>query len=228
MRTGRFSTRSHMVVALLVASACAAGATLPGAVTPAGGEPTASSSKAGEAAKRKRCGRGKVLVRRRGRSSVCAKKCRRGFKHRVSKRGKVTCARKRRTPPSATPPPSTGPVAGTYSGTTGQGRSVRFTVSGAHVTGFEAGVSTYCTTQGNQRIVFDAIANVPPMAIAPDGSFSYSGPPESGNAQIRGRIVGSIATGTVGMSRGDTHFEGGQIYFGTCSAYDISWSASVG
>jgi len=40
--------------------------------------------------------------------------------------------------------------------------------------------------------------------------------------------VGRSATGTVGMSRGDTNYQLGQLYFGACSAFDISWSASAG
>lgn len=231
MRIGRFSTGSNVIVALVVAGACAVTGTLPGAVTSAAGEATASSSEAGEAAKRKRCGRGQARVRRRGRSSVCAKKCRRGFKHKVSRRGKVSCVRKGwpPSPPATTPPPaSNGPAAGTYRGTTAQGRPVTFTFSGGQVTNFAAGVNTYCTTQGNQRTVFDAIASIPPMAIGPGVTFSYTGPPQSGNAQIRGRIAGNSATGTVGMFRGETNFEGGQLYFGNCSASNISWSASPG
>jgi hypothetical protein len=219
-------SRPRLFLTVLLAAGCATATTLP-AAAPASDGPSASSP-AADAAKRKRCGKGKTRVRRKGRKSVCAKKCRRGFKHKVSKRGKVSCARKPKRGESKRQSGGGGPAAGNYTGTTAQNRPLKFTVSGGQVTGFEAGVNTYCSTQGNQRVVFDAIANVPPMAIGPGGTFSYDGPPSSGNAKIRGRITGGSATGAVGMNRGDTNYSGGQFYFGACTASDVAWSAKSG
>lgn len=205
----------------------------------------ASTNESAANAAAKKCGAGKVKVRRSGRSAVCARKCPSGRKHRVTRRGKVRCVRKRTNapappappapngapapPPSDAPPAqSGGPAAGNYSGTTDQDRPVTFTVADGRVTNFEAGVNTWCSTMGNQRVNFDAIANVPPMAIGPDGSFSYTGDENDGNVEIRGTVTGSTATGTVGMNRGDTNYSGGQMYFGSCSASDIPWSAAAG
>jgi hypothetical protein len=236
MYLGRISSRSSIAKALVVVvGACAVGTASTGAAMAAAPADATVAPAAAEAAKRKVCARGKVVVRRPGRSSVCAKKCRQGFKRKVSAKGKVSCVAKPKrkqggSAPGASPQPppaANGPAAGAYGGTSEQGRPIGFTVAGGQVTGFEAGVNTYCSTQGNQRIAFDAIANIPPLAIGADGSFSYTGPEESGNAVVKGRVVGGSATGTVSMSRGDSNFQGGQIYFGTCSAIDIPWSAAV-
>ncbi|HEV2812646.1 MAG TPA: hypothetical protein VGW10_05275 [Solirubrobacteraceae bacterium] len=227
-------------------------ATLLATAVPAAVSASADSASSSANAAAKRCSGGKVLVRRPGRSSVCAKPCPSGTKRKVSRRGKLSCVRKRTPAPSpqspepgappaggppapsgtepaqpAQPAPS-GPAAGTYSGTTEQQRPVGFTVEGSEVKNFEAGVNTWCTTMYNNRVVFDAIANVPPMAIGPDGSFSYTGDETNGNMKITGRITGTTATGTVGMMRGDTNYSGGQMYYGQCSASDVPWSATLG
>jgi len=189
-------------------------------------------------------------VRRPGRSSVCAKRCPAGTKRKVSRTGKLSCVKK---PKPATPAPSGGGTstappsgggtppaggsepapapsgpAGPYSGQTEQSRPVTFTVEGNEVRNFEAGVNTWCNTMYNNRVNFDAIANVPPMAIGPDGSFSYTGDETNGNMKISGVVTGKTATGTVGMMRGDTNYSGGQMYFGSCSASDVKWSAAGG
>ena len=195
----------------------------------------------------KRCPAGKVAVRRAGRGAVCARKCPIGRKHKVSRSGRVRCVAKRKAAPApapqapagspSTPPagdappppgPTAGPAAGAYSGTTDHSRPVTFNVADGQVTNFEAGVNTWCSTQGNQRVAFDAIASIPPLPIGPDGSFSYSGDETNGNVEIRGKVVGASATGTVGMNRGDTNYSGGQMYFGSCSATDVPWSAATG
>lgn len=180
-----------------------------------------------EATAKKKCGKGTTRVKRKGRRSVCAKKCKSGYKHKVSRRGKVSCVRRRRssTPAPGQPQANSGPKAGNYSGTTAQNRSVTFTVAGGQVTNFQAGVNTFCSTPGNSRIVIDAIANVPPMAVGPDGSFSYKGTSDEGNPEIAGKITGASASGTVGMNRGDTNYSGGQLTFGSCSASGVTWSA---
>jgi hypothetical protein len=121
-----------------------------------------------------------------------------------------------------------GTAAGSYRGETEQRRPVTFTVSGGRVTGFEAGVNTWCTTQYNQRLNVDSIANVPPMPIGADGSFGYDGDHTNGNMAVAGRVTGAGATGTVGMNRGDTNYSGGMMYFGSCSASGVKWSADVG
>jgi hypothetical protein len=199
-----------------------------------------ASTPAASAAAKKKCRAGKVLVRRPGRSSVCAKKCPAGTKRKVSRRGKLSCVKKQGAttptgdapagPVGTTPtsPTTTDPAAGNYSGQTAQQRPVGFTVEGNEIKTFEAGVNTWCSTMYTQRIVFDAIANVPPMPIGSDGSFSYTGDETNGNIKINGSVTGGTATGTVGMNRGDTNYSGGQMYFGSCSASDVTWSATAG
>jgi hypothetical protein len=240
-------------VALILAAACALVA-LSTATPPASagtGSPAASAAA-------KRCAAGKVRVRRPGRGSVCAKPCPAGTKRKVSRKGRLSCVKKKSgttapqspsaptgggappppqgggTPPpndggSPPPPPaSNGPAQGDYNGQTEQSRPVTFKVVGGEVQTFEAGVNTWCNTMYNNRVNFDAIANVPPMAIGPDGSFSYKGDENNGNIDIKGQITGNTATGTVGMNRGDTNYSGGQMYYGSCSASDVKWSATAG
>ena len=217
----RLGARLNAVVVLVLACALATTAGVAGAETPSTG------AGAEAAAKKKKCGKGKTRVKRKGRSSVCAKKCKAAFKHKVGTRGKVSCVRRKITTKRApAPQPSTGPKAGNYSGTTAQNRPVTFTVEGAQVTNFQAGVNTFCSTPGNSRVVIDAIANIPPMAIGPDGSFSYKGTPDQGNPEIAGRITGGRATGTVGMNRGDSNYSGGQLTFGACAASGVTWNAT--
>lgn len=236
----RIAIAAVVVIAALAAIALASGPAAAGT-----GSPAASAAK-------KKCGGGKVLVRRPGRSSVCAKKCPAGSTRAVSRKGRVSCVKKGRvdTPPvpappapsgGGTPPPppsndpgpsappaSSGPAQGNYSGQTDQSRPVTFTVGNGQVTNFEAGVNTWCNTMYNNRLNFDAIANVPPMAIGPDGTFSYKGDENNGNMDIKGQVTGNTATGTVGMNRGDTNYSGGQMYFGSCSASDVKWNATAG
>jgi len=213
--------RLKFVMVLALVCALASTSSVAGAAAPAGGP-------AGQAAaKKKKCGKGKTRVKRKGRSSVCAKKCKAGSKHKVSRRGKVSCVRRKRKGTSKPAPQgNSGPKAGNYSGTTAQNRTITFTVAGGRVTNFQAGVNTFCSTPGNSRIVIDAIANIPPMAIGPDGSFSYKGPSDQGNPEIAGKITGARATGTVGLSRGDTNFSGGQMTFGSCSGSGVTWNAA--
>jgi hypothetical protein len=220
-----------IATALLLAAATWAVSAI--AASSAGASTTASAAA-------KRCTGGKVLVKRPGRSSVCAPRCPAGTKRKVSSRGKLSCVRKPGTgsgpaPAPAPPTPSgtepaapSGPAAGTYSGTTEQERPVGFTIEGGQVKNFEAGVNTWCNTMYNNRVNFDAIANVPPMTIGPDGSFSYEGDENNGNMKITGVVTGNTATGTVGMFRGDTNYSGGQMYFGNCSASDVKWNATTG
>jgi hypothetical protein len=221
---------------LLVVALLATTVMLLASVLDAGAAP--ASAPVASAAAKKKCRSGKVLVRRPGRSSVCAKKCPAGTKRKVSRRGKLSCVKKPTTPTADAPsdttgtapsaPTPSGPAAGTYSGQTEQQRPVGFVVEGNEIKTFEAGVNTWCTTMYNNRVVFDAIANVPPMPIGSDGAFSYTGDETNGNIKINGSITGSTATGTVGMNRGDTNYSGGQMYFGSCSASDVKWSATAG
>ncbi len=217
----RLGVRLNVVVILGLVCALATTAGIAGADTPSAGAGAEASAK-------KKCGKGKTRVKRKGRSSVCAKKCKAGYKHKVSKRGKVSCARRKKkgaTKPG-TPQSVSGPKAGNYSGSTAQNRTITFTVAGGQVTNFQAGVNTFCSTPGNSRIVIDAIANIPPMAIGPDGSFSYKGTSDQGNPEIAGKITGASATGAVGMNRGDSNYSGGQLTFGSCSASGVTWNAA--
>ena len=186
-----------------------------------GGSPAASAAA-------KKCPAGKVRVKRPGRSSLCAKKCPAGTKRKVSSRGKLSCVKKT-TPVSGVPQqPSGNTAGGSYSGDTEQQRPVSFTVDGGQVKNFEAGVNLWCNTMYNNRVTFDAIANVPPLDIGSDGKFSYEGPSDTGNMKISGTVTGNTATGTVGMNRGDTNYSGGQMYYGSCQASDVAWSAKTG
>jgi len=218
----RLGVRLNVVVILGLACALATTSGIAGADTPSPGS-------GAEATAKKKCGKGKTRVKRKGRSSKCVKKCKAGYKHKVSKRGKVSCARRKKkgtnTPKPGAPQGNSGPKAGNYSGTTAQNRAVTFTVAGGQVTNFQAGVNTFCSTPGNSRIVIDAIANIPPMALGPDGSFSYKGSSDQGNPEIAGKVTGAGATGTVGMNRGDTNFSGGQMTFGSCSG-TAAWNAA--
>ena len=254
---------AHPTARALRAALIVVAALLLAAVTWAASAASASGTSPSASAAAKKCGAGKVLVRRAGRSSVCAKKCPAGTKRKVSRRGKPSCVKKPTVAPpppvpgaqppagsppapsggsgstgdTTTPPPSntepapsgpSGPAAGSYSGETEQSRPVGFTVEGGQVKVFEAGVNTWCNTMYNNRVNFDAIANIPPMTIGPDGSFSYEGDETNGNPKIVGQITGKTATGTVGMFRGDTNYSGGQMYFGSCQASDVKWSATTG
>ena len=57
------------------------------------------------------------------------------------------------------------PTNGTYSGRTDQSRAVTFRIKGGKVLAFQAGVLTYCTTQGDNRFETDAIANLPAIPV---------------------------------------------------------------
>jgi hypothetical protein len=234
---------SRVFVAVMLLAALVAAVALGSAAEASTDSPVASAAA-------KKCSGGKVLVRRPGRSSVCAKKCPAGKKRKVSARGKVSCVKKAGrvdsgptpappAPPADAPQPPAptgggeptgggGPKEGGYSGETEQSRPVTFKVVGNEVQNFEAGVNTWCNTMYNNRLNFDAIANVPPMAIGPDGSFSYEGTSDEGNPKITGKVTGGTATGTVGMMRGDSNYSGGQLYFGQCSASDMKWNATAG
>ena len=109
---------------------------------------------------------------------------------------------------------------GAYTGRTDQNRAVRFTIKGGKVRGFEAGVLTHCNTFGNNRFNTDAIANLPAIRIK-GSKFDY----KDDDTEIHGRIKGAKVTGTVSLSRADSYYDGTQIQFGTCAAYDRKFSA---
>jgi hypothetical protein len=109
---------------------------------------------------------------------------------------------------------------GAYKGKTDQNRAVTFTIKKGKVHEFQAGVLTYCNTMYNSRYNTDAIANLPDIKIK-KSKFDY----KDDDVEVHGRIKGKKVTGTVSLSRADSNYSGGQIYFGTCSAYDRKFTA---
>src|SRR5687767_387789 len=115
-------------------------------------------------------------------------------------------------------------TSGAYKGKTEQNRAVTFTIKKGKVHGFQAGVGAWCTTQGNQRLLTDAIANLPAIPIK-GTRFDYKWEDDAGEGEVHGRISGSKVTGTVSLWRGDTNYDNGQMYFGACSADDLKFTA---
>ena len=133
---------------------------------------------------------------------------------------------------AAAVPASAAVTSGAYKGRTDQERVVRFTVKGGKVRGFQAGVMTYCSTQGNSRFETDAVANVPAIRVKANGRFKWRGDIERDGTitmAVTGRITGSKAKGTVTLSRPDSNYDAsaGMTYFGVCSANDREWTAKL-
>ena len=125
--------------------------------------------------------------------------------------------------------PATAAVSdGHFKGKTDQNRAVEFDVSKNKVRDFVAGVNTYCNTPGNSRLQIDAIANLPPIKIKPNGKFKYSSE-EDATVKVSGRITGGKATGKVTLSRGDSYYDSseGRVVFGTCSGHDRPFKAKL-
>ena len=125
--------------------------------------------------------------------------------------------------------PSTGLGAGgAYKGKTDQNRAVSFKLSGGKVRTFQAGVLTYCNTNGNTRFNTDAVANLPAIPVR-GGRFSYRRDTDEGTVEVKGRIAGKRASGTFTLTRPDSNYDASarQTYFGTCGAYDRKWSAKA-
>lgn len=115
-------------------------------------------------------------------------------------------------------------VNGAYKGKTEQNRAVTFTIKKNKVLEFQAGVGAWCSTQGNQRLLTDAIANLPAIPIK-GGRFDHKWEDDAGEGEVHGKISGTKVTGTVSLWRGDSNYEGGQMYFGGCSADDLKFTA---
>lgn len=114
---------------------------------------------------------------------------------------------------------------GSYKGSTEQNRAVTFTIKKGKVLQFQAGVGAWCSTQGNQRLLTDAIANLPAIPIK-GGRFDHVWEDDAGEGEVHGRIgKGGKVTGTVSLWRGDSNYENGQMYFGGCSADDLKFTA---
>lgn len=109
---------------------------------------------------------------------------------------------------------------GSYKGRTEQDRAVTFTLRKNKVHEFQAGVLTHCNTMYDNRFNTDAIANLPDISIK-GGRFDY----KDEDVEVHGRLKGRRATGTVSLSRADSTYYGGQTWFGTCSAYDLKFTA---
>jgi hypothetical protein len=124
-------------------------------------------------------------------------------------------------------PSASAAVNGSYKGDTEQNRSVTFTIKKNKVRDFQAGMGLWCTTMGNQRLLTDAIANLPAIPIK-GGRFDHAWEDDAGEGEVHGRIKGTKVTGTVSLWRGDTNYESGQMYFGACSADDLKFTAKRG
>ena len=109
---------------------------------------------------------------------------------------------------------------GSYKGKTDQNRAVTFTIKNGKVKEFQAGVLTHCNTMYNNRFNTDAIANLPAIKIK-GSKFDY----KDDDAEVHGKIKGKKVTGKVSLSRADSNYYGGQMYFGTCAAYDRKFTA---
>ena len=121
--------------------------------------------------------------------------------------------------------PAQAAVNGSYKGDTEQNRSVTFTIKKNKVVDFQAGVGAWCSTMGNQRLLTSAIANLPAIRIKGsrfDLEHEYE---DGGEVEVHGKVKGSKVTGTVSYWIGDTNYDGGQMYFGGCSADDLKFTA---
>lgn len=121
---------------------------------------------------------------------------------------------------------------GAYKGRTDQNRVVSFTVKRGKVRHFQAGVLTFCTTQGNDHYETDAIANLPAIPIHGSRFHLVRRDPEHGQVKVvvRGRLRGSKVVGTVSLSRPDSYYDAsdGMTYFGVCAANKRKFTASRG
>ena len=122
--------------------------------------------------------------------------------------------------------------AGHYKGRTDQNRVVDFRVKKGKVVDFTAGVLTFCNTFGDNRFETDAVANVPKIKVKANGSFKWGGDIERDGTitmEVKGKITGRKAKGTVTLSRPDSHYDSreGMTYFGACAANDRPWTAKL-
>lgn len=118
---------------------------------------------------------------------------------------------------------------GAYAGTTDQKRAVSFTVKGGKVVDFQAGVLTHCMAGTDSGFETDAVANVPAIRIAANGSFRWSAPDDTDGViemTVTGRITGAKARGTVVLRRPHSSYDpsAGMVMFGQCQA-DRPWTA---
>lgn len=118
---------------------------------------------------------------------------------------------------------------GSYKGRTDQNRAVTFKIKKNKVVDFQAGVMTYCTTQGDSRFETDAIANLPAIPIK-GGKFHLEKDVERDGTitiEVSGKVTGSKVTGKVTLSRPDSHYDAsaGMTYFGVCAANDRKYTA---
>ena len=120
--------------------------------------------------------------------------------------------------------PAEAAVNGSYKGDTEQNRAVTFTIKKNKVVNFQAGIGAWCSTFGNQRMLTDAIANLPAIKIK-GSRFDFKWKDDAGEGEVHGRIKGRKVTGTVSLWRGDSNYDNGQMYFGGCSADDLKFTA---
>ena len=97
--------------------------------------------------------------------------------------------------------PAVAPAAtgGKYKGKTEQNRPVTFKVSKGKVKSFEAGINVFCIGDG---IKFNAVIPPKAMKLKKGGKFSYKGRDklDSSNIEIKGKVRGGKASGTVSMT----------------------------
>jgi hypothetical protein len=97
----------------------------------------------------------------------------------------------------------TAPIAlaagGKYKGKTEQNRPVTFKVSKGKVKSFEAGANVFCIGDG---IKSNAVIPPKAMKLKKGGKFSYKGRDkiDSANIEIKGKVKGKQASGTISMT----------------------------
>jgi hypothetical protein len=119
--------------------------------------------------------------------------------------------------------------AGAYKGDTDQNRAVTFKVKGGKVTGFQAGVMTFCSAGGESSFETDAVANVPAIKVSRSGRFTWTAPDDTDGIiemTVTGRISGRTAKGKVVLRRPHSTYDSsaGMTVFGQCSA-ERTWTA---
>ena len=109
-----------------------------------------------------------------------------------------------------------------YKGKNENNRTLTFKVKGKKVTDFVGGINLFCIGEGIQ---FNAV--IPPKAMKIKGkTFKYRGDDKEGNGSIdiKGRLKGKKATGTMSMVTSRYSASEGRVI--SCSG-DTKWTAKV-
>ena len=108
--------------------------------------------------------------------------------------------------------PAVAPAAtgGKYKGETEQERPVTFKVSKGKVKSFEGGINVFCIGSG---IEFNAVIPPKAMKLKKGGKFSYEGRDkiDSTNIEIKGKVKGKKASGSISMTYSQYDASSGQF-----------------